>query len=442
MSILKLIRNPTMINIVKISHKNRYTNKNTLIEEIIISDNKWKKARRELDQLNKFFNNISKKIHCRKIQDIKFIKKIKFIKEEQDLNEYTFEQLILLSKYIKKILKLKEKQINLNFENRSKLINMVGNILHKKCPISNTEKDNEILKIYGKQIKKKFNHVELMKKINGYNLKKGSIISGTRGYYLLKDIVKLNQALINYGLDFLEKYGYISVQTPYFMLKNMMKKVAQLKQFHKELYEIENDKYLIATSEQPLYGLHYNEIININNLPIKYAGYSTCFRKEVGSHGKDTLGIFRVHQFEKVEQFCITDENSSWKMMDLMLEISEKFYQSLDISYRVVNIVSGKLNNAAALKYDIEAWFPGSFSYRELVSCSNCTNYQSHKMNIKYNSKNEKKYVHMLNATLCATQRTMCCLIETHQTDEGILIPKVLQSYMGEKKMIKFSLKC
>ena len=187
--------------------------------------------------------------------------------------------------------------------------------------------------------------------------------------------------------------------------------------------------------------------IEPDELPIKQLGYSTCFRKEAGSRGRDTLGIFRVHQFEKVEQFviCSPDDNTSWKLLEEMIKNAEDFYQALKIPYRVVAIVSGDLNNAAAKKYDLEAWFPGSQAYRELVSCSNCTDYQSRKLDTRVRTPKqegiaqEKKYVHMLNATLTATERTLCCILENYQTPDGIVVPEVLRPFMGGMELIPFA---
>jgi len=193
-----------------------------------------------------------------------------------------------------------------------------------------------------------------------------------------------------------------------------------------------------------------NEWMEAKQLPIRYGGFSTNFRKEAGSHGKDAWGIFRVHQFDKIEQFCITspDDDASWKMHEEMLKNSEEFFQSLGIPYRVVVIVSGALNNAASKKYDLEGWFPASSNkdvpaqFRELVSCSNCTDYQSRAMEIRYGSKKqgarEKKYVHMLNSTLCATTRAICAILENYQTDDGVAVPPVLRPYMGGKEFIPF----
>ena len=191
---------------------------------------------------------------------------------------------------------------------------------------------------------------------------------------------------------------------------------------------------MIATSEQPIAAMHLGEWIDPNVLPISYAGYSTCFRKEAGAHGRDTWGIFRVHQFEKIEQFVITSPEESWAMHETMRRTAEEFHESLGLPYQVVNIVSGELNAAAAKKYDIECYFPGMAEYRELVSCSNCTDFQARRMEVRYGVKkaNEttKTYVHMLNSTLCATGRAICCLLENGQTEKGIKLPEVLKPFL------------
>lgn len=266
-------------------------------------------------------------------------------------------------------------------------------------------------------------------------------VAGHRGYSLTGYGLFLNLALINYGLEFLWRKGYKPNMPPFFMLKEAMAKTAQLEQFDEELYKIsegegkeKDDKYLIATSEQPISALHEGEWLQDKDLPIKYAGYSTCFRKEAGSHGKDAWGIFRVHQFEKIEQFCFTKPEDSWKTFDDMINTAEEFYKSLEIPYQVVAIVSGALNNAAAKKYDLEAWFPYQGEYKELVSCSNCTDYQARALEIRYGAKSQtdqkKKYVHALNSTLCATERALCCVLENYQTEDGLRVPEVLRKYI------------
>merc|ERR1719220_2218600 len=281
-------------------------------------------------------------------------------------------------------------------------------------------------------------------------MNRGSVTSGNRGYYLIGPAVLLQQGLIQLALQGLVKEGFTPLYTPFFMKKDVMQEVAQLSQFDEELYKVVgkgsedvkdksiDEKYLIATSEQPIAAYHRDEWVSEKNLPIKYAGLSTCFRQEVGSHGRDTGSIFRVHQFEKVEQFVISSphDDSSWKIMDEMINNAENFCKMLNIPYRIVCIVSGALNNAAAKKLDLEAWFPGNGAFRELVSCSNCLDYQARRLKVRYGQKmmnSATEYCHMLNATMCAVTRVICVLLEQNQTETGIKVPEALKMYMPEK---------
>lgn len=278
---------------------------------------------------------------------------------------------------------------------RSSVLHEVGNLIHSDVPISNDEDNNAIVREYGNHLapetvglEKLKSHVDLIEMINGLDTEKGSLIAGSRGFFLLGPAIWLQQALIQYALRFIDDLGFQTIYTPFWMRKQIMGQVAQLSQFDDELYKLisskgnedSEEKYLIATSEQPIAALHLNEWISASALPLKYGGFSTCFRQEVGSHGRDTRGIFRVHQFEKIEQFIVAAPTKSWEHFHEMIGNAEKFYQSLELPYRVVNIVSGALNNAAAMKYDLEAHFPASQAYRELVSVSNCTDYQSRRL--------------------------------------------------------------
>jgi len=335
---------------------------------------------------------------------------------------------------------LKEKA-QISLEIRDEKLYAIGNLVHDSVPISMDEKDNGIVKTFGECRPKEDtlkHHHELLYMINGYQPEAGTEVAGHRGYYLTGFGMLLNNALVQYGLQFLGSKKYTPVQTPFFMKQSAMKKVAALSEFNEALYKVtgnEEDEamYLIATSEQPICALNMGQSFTKNELPIKYAGFSTCFRKEAGKHGKDAWGIFRVHQFEKIEQFIVCHPDESWEMQEEMLKVSEEFYQSLGLAYQVVNIVSGELNNAASKKLDLEAWFPTLGCYRELVSCSNCTDYQSRRLGVKYVGKtnNNADFVHLLNSTLCATERTLCCLLENYQTEKGIKIPTALQPFLA-----------
>ncbi|KAL1979398.1 hypothetical protein VTN96DRAFT_6070 [Rasamsonia emersonii] len=338
---------------------------------------------------------------------------------------------------------------------RDKKIKSIGNYVHESVPVSNNEDDNELIRTWAPEnvvVEKRdcLSHHEVLTRLDGYDWERAVKIVGHRGYCLTGYGLFLNLALVNYGLEFLWRKGYKPNQPPQFMLRDVMAKTAQLEQFDEELYKViesddkSTDKYLIATSEQPLSALHGGEWLQEKDLPIKYAGFSTCYRKEAGAHGKDAWGIFRVHQFEKVEQFVLTKPEDSWQAFDEMIATSEEFYQSLGLPYRIVSIVSGALNNAASKKYDLEAWFPFQGEYKELVSCSNCTDYQSRELDIRYGAKKttdtRKSYVHALNATLCATERTLCCILENYQTENGINVPEPLRKYIpGAPEFIPYT---
>ncbi len=421
------------------SEKKRFKDA-TVVDTLIEIDKKWRTEKYKLDSLRRDYNatndQIAVKKKASKGQDKceEEIKKIKEIEKQIDVQVKVEAEL--------------QQQIQ-------KMLRRIGNIVHDSVPVSKDEKDNHTERKSGEPKKDwvinstlgNLHHHEVLQLLDGYDSERGTRIAGHRGYYLKGVGVLLNQALINYGMNFLVKRGYTLLQTPFFMKKSIMSETAQLADFDEQLYKVEGEKdsesmYLIATSEQPISAYHYTEWLKESELPIRYGGYSSCFRKEAGAHGKDLWGIFRIHQFEKVEQFCITTPEKSWDMLEEMIKTSEEFYESLEIPYRVVTICSGELNDAAAKKYDLEAWFPGYGAYRELVSCSNCTDYQSRGLDIRCGIKKatelEKRYVHMLNGTLCATERCMCCILENYQTDKGLRIPKVLVPYMQGVEFIPY----
>ena len=311
-------------------------------------------------------------------------------------------------------------------------------------PIAEDEEGDKVLRKSGKIPKfnfKIYNHVDLVSMIDGVEIEKATKIAGSRFYYLKGDLVRLNLALLQYALDILTDEGYTPYWTPYFTKHEVMAEAAELADFEEQLYKIEGeDLYLIATSEQPLAALHRKEVIDEKTLPRKYCGISSCFRREAGSHGKDTLGIFRVHRFEKIEQFIFCKPENSNELQEELISNAEKIYKNLKIPYRVVSIASGELNDMAAKKYDLEAYFPASKTYRELVSCSNCTDYQARKLNIRsgiLGDKSSFQILHTLNSTAIATERTICCILENYQQADGtVKIPEVLIPYMNGKKIM------
>lgn len=379
-----------------------------LVETVIAKDKHWRQLRHRADNLNKLKNVCSKEIgeKMKKKEALGADDEKIPVELTDNLDGIISDNLKPLTvNQIKRIRGLiddaiaKNAQDLLNTEaERNSALREVGNHLNDTVPVSNDEEENKVERTFGDcSQKKKYSHVDLIHMIDGMDGERGAAVSGGRGYFLTGPAVFLEHALIQYALRKLHNKGYKPLYTPFFMRKDAMQEVAQLAQFDEELYKVIGkgsekgdekeleEKYLIATSEQPIAAFHRNEWIPEASLPIKYAGISTCFRQEVGSHGRDTRGIFRVHQFEKVEQFCLTSphDNKSWEMFDEMISNAEEFYQDLGIPYRVVNIVSGALNHAAAKKLDLEAWFPGSSAFRELVSCSNCLDYQARRLLVR-----------------------------------------------------------
>jgi len=421
-------------DLVRESQKRRYK-PTQVVEDIIALDQKLKQLNHEEVQLLTKRKQLQTQIDEKR-------------KAGQD-----FQPLIAEKKEAeKKAAELNPEQKKLEQQLQS-LLSTVGNIVHDSVTVHDNEDNNGIVRTWGKfeTSPEKRHHHKLLAMIDGYDPERGAKVVGHRGYFLKGVGVQLNMAIIQYGIDFLLKREYTLLQPPLMMNKEPMSQTAQLEQFDEELYKVdcsstkdtekEDDKYLIATSEQPISAFHQGEWLDPKSLPLRYGGVSTCFRKEAGNYGKDNWGIFRVHQFDKIEQFVITSPEDSWKMHETMLQIAEEFYQSLGIPYRVVNIVSGALNNAAAKKYDLEGWFPSFNTFRELVSCSNCTDYQSRSLGIRFGSKTggeKAKFVHMLNSTLCATTRTICAVLENYQTADGVNVPEALQPYMGGKKFLPF----
>src|SRR5256886_683182 len=320
----------------------------------------------------------------------------------------------------------------------TKLALTIPNLVDESVPIGKDDTSNKEIKKWGKVPQFDFkvkDHIDISQSLDLVDLERAAKVAGARFYYLKNDLVKLNQALIQYALDFLSEKNYTPIQTPYLINRTSMEGAIIAHDFEDVIYKIEGDDlYLIGTSEHAVASMHSNEILEGKILPLRYAGVSPCFRKEAGAHGRDQKGIFRVHQFEKVEQFIFARPEESWKEHEQMLSNVEEFYQKLEMPYRVMILSSGDLGKISAKTYDLEAWMAGQNSYREIVSCSNCLDFQARRLKIRFRDRTDEQpqYLHTLNSTLVATTRTMVAIMETFQTKDGhIAVPKVLQKYIG-----------
>jgi len=415
---IKLIReNP---EIIRESQKKRGMPEKE-VDWVLEIDKKWRGIKFQVDNLKSKRNKISQEINQAKKQgDEKKAKEL--IKQAQNIPV--------------EIEKLEEENKNLEKERNSVLEN-IPNIVDKSVPVGDASK-NKVLKVFRKPKKFSFQpkgHEELLVALDMLNMEKAAEVAGARFYYLKRDIVKLNQALINFALDFLAKKEFVLIQPPYMLKKDTLNTALPLSAFEESIYKIEGeDLYLIGTAEHALNAYYFNETITGKNLPIRFAGISPCFRKEAGTHGKDTKGIFRIHQFEKIEQFIFCKSENSWKEFDLLLKNSEEMLKKLQIPFRFVLLASKDMGRVPTKTIDFEGWFPSQKAYRELGSCSNCLDYQARRGNVRYDEAGKLNFVYTLNNTAIATERMIACLIENHQQKDGsIKIPKALQPYMGKK---------
>ena len=321
-----------------------------------------------------------------------------------------------------------------------KLVYSIPNLLHESVPIGPDDSKNKEIRKWGTISQFDFDvvdHIDIAEKLNLLELERAAKTAGARFYYLRGDLVRLNQSLIQFALDFLAKKGYTMFQPPYMINRKAMEGAVIANDFEDVIYKVEGeDLYLIGTSEHAIASMYADEILDGKSLPIRCAAVSPCFRKEAGAHGKDQKGIFRVHQFEKIEQFVFSRPEDSWMEHENMLAITEEFFQKLEIPYKVILLSSGDMAKISAKTYDLEAWMAGQNAYREIVSCSNCLDYQARRLKIRFRDKTNEdtQYVHTLNGTLVAIERTMVAIMENNQTKDGhIKIPTVLQKYFGQK---------
>ncbi len=416
---IKFIReNPDVVK--KDLHKRNEKEKLEWLEDLLKSDVEYRRSLQENQRLRQRRNEITDEIN-------------KLKKQGKDIKEKIHEAKELPDKIKQSDEKLEELKNKIEY-----YLMRLPNILHESVPAGKDANDNVVIKSWGEKPKFNFElkpHGELLQELGLANFEKAAEVSGHGFYYLMGDIARLELALVNFAVDFLVKKDYVLVEPPLMLRRKPYEGVTDLKDFETMMYKLEDeDLLLIATSEHPIAAMLMNETLDGKQLPMKFVGYSPCFRKELGSHSIDTRGLFRVHHFNKIEQFIFCKPEDSWKFHEELLKNAEELYQKLKIPYRIVNICTGDIGTVAAKKYDLEAFFPRENLYREVVSCSNCTSYQATRLNIKYKKGEEKEYVHTLNSTAIATSRTIRAIAENYQQKDGtIKIPAVLQKYLGKK---------
>ncbi|MFT4260872.1 MAG: serine--tRNA ligase [Candidatus Woesearchaeota archaeon] len=419
---IKLIReNPDVL--IKDLEKRKDTEKIKSVKKVVKLDLDWRKLKHEEDQLRSQRNTLSKQVAELKKQKkdaSKVLAQVKNIPVKIKESEEKRKQL--------------EQEIDL-------ILKSLPNLMHESVPYGKDDSENVSIRTWGEPVKKDFElkpHSELAESLNVADFERSAKISGS-GFYILKGkLALLNQALIRLAVDSLVSKGYNYTEVPYMLNKDAYETGVSLEDFEDVMYKIEGeDKYLIATSEHPLLAQFKDELFEADQLPIKICSYSMCFRREIGSHGIDTKGLFRTHQFNKVEQVILCKPEESYKLHEELQKNAEELHKKLGLPYRVVNICTGDLGNFAAKKYDIETWMPRQQQYKETCSNSNYTDYQARRANIKFKDKDKNLLVHTLNSTAIATSRIMVAILENYQNEDGSLtIPKVLRPYMyGMKKI-------
>ena len=405
-----------------------------LLEDVIGADARWRELTSQANKLRRRRNQVSSEIS----KTIKAGRDASPLKEEANAT-------------MDEIRRTEEELAQKESEVRNGLMRL-PNMLHESVPYGKDETENVVIRTWGDPRRLLFpgkSHAELASELGIMDLDRGAKAAGSGFYYLRNEMALLDYAIIRYGVDHLLKKGYAMIEPPYMIKRSYYEGVTDLGDFENVMYKIENIEdtndplYLIATSEHAMGAMLKDETLNADTLPIKLCGVSPCFRREIGSHGKYTKGMFRVHQFNKVEQFIFSLPEQSWELHEELQRNSEELYQGLGLSYRVVNVCTGDIGSIAAKKYDIEAWMADA-QYREVGSNSNCTDYQARRLNIRYRYKEGQApagFIHTLNNTALATSRTMIAIIEQYQQEDGtIKVPKLLQPYMGGMEQIEGTL--
>ena len=396
------------------------------IDEVIRLDEEWRQARYDADQLRKKRNQAARGIaEAKKSGDSAAADAI--LAEVASLGQ----EIDALSEKVDSCL-----------AERDAIRMRVPNILHESVPVGEDDQKNTLHSLHGDKTDLGFearNHNDLIEMNNWVDLARGAKVTGSRFYFLQGDLARLEMALQSYSANFLMDRGYTLVQPPLMMNREAYEGVTDLGDFETVMYGIEPDKYyLIATSEHPLTAMRMDEIIEPSELPIKLVGVSSCFRREVGAHGLSDRGIWRVHQFTKIEQIVICNPDDSWGHHEELLTNAVELWDSLGLHYRVVNICTGDMGTVASKKYDLEAWLPGANAYKEVVSCSNCTDYQANRLRMRYRTAEGNSAVHTLNSTAVATSRALVAIMEQYQNEDGtVRVPEALVPHMGGQTILK-----
>lgn len=387
----------------------------SIVSDILRMDEDWRGIKFEVDQLRKKRNSSARMIAAAKKSG------------DVDAVERTLEEVQSLGSAIEEM----ESKASSMMKKRDSLRMQVPNLLHEDVPIGENDEKNVEINRHGEPPEFGFDprtHNEIIEKNGWVDLTRGAKVSGSRQYFLIGDLARLEMALQQYSTDFLTDRGYTLIQPPLMMNRKSYEGVTDLSDFENVMYGIDPDGYyLIATSEHPLTAMRMDEIIEPTELPIKLVGVSPCFRREVGAHGLSDRGIWRVHQFTKVEQVVICKPEDSWNYHKELLENAKSLWDNLGLHYRVVDICTGDMGTVASRKYDLEAWLPGAGEFKEVVSCSNCTDYQANRLKMRYRKSDGNESVHTLNSTAVATSRALVAIIEQYQTEDGVVrVPEVL----------------
>jgi seryl-tRNA synthetase len=395
-----------------------------VVDNVIETDNQWREARQEGDNLKHKRNVVTEEIAKMKKSGEDITPKVELMKD--------------LSERIKKM----DEEIEGSLSKRDDLLLCIPNLMHESVPVGKDDSENVPIRKWGMPKEYDFelkNHQDIIEDLGQGDFKFSGKTSGAGFYYLYEDMVMLDYALMKFALDMLRDQGFRVVEPPLMLRRKAMAGVVDLSDFEEVLYKLEDeDLYLIATSEHPLAAMHMGEILREKDLPLRYCGISPCFRKEIGAHGVDTRGLFRTHQFNKVEQFIYSTPEQSWGEHELMIKNAEILHEKLELPFRIVNVCTGDLGGTAAKKYDLEAWMAKQGAYKEVVSCSNCTTYQARKLNIRFDrAGGEREFVHTMNSTAIATSRTMIAILENNQQKDGtVVVPEVLRPYMNGLEVI------